>query len=105
MLFPTHRWFTAEMETLRIRNRLEFTDLADRQTQIAAHPANRIPLPVAAKSRPAGQPKVRAVIQRLQVLLRTLVPLPGKPFRKSAGAYVPLFQIRIHPKLLAPCPR
>ncbi len=179
VLFPTHRWFTAEMEALRIRNRLEFIDLADRIAQIAAHPATRVPLPVIAKPRPAGQPKVRAVIhagngltwsqitielagnqtirltapgqdgshsfpkrqqlgpehplgilmtlaaqgewrnpplsspdydrvskafQRLQSLLRTLVPLPGKPFRKSDGTFVPLFQIRIHPKLLAPCP-
>ena len=62
VLFPTHRWFTAEMEALRIRNRLEFIDLADRIAQIAAHPATRVPLPVIAKPRPAGQPKVRAVI-------------------------------------------
>ena len=165
------------MEALRIRNRLEFIDLADRLAQIEAHPATRVPLPVIAKPRAACQSKVRAVIhagngltwsqvtieltgnqtirltapgqdgshafpkrqqlgpehplgilmtlaakgewrnpplaspdyervskafQRLQTLLRTLVPLPGRPFRKSDGAFVPLFQIRIYPKLLAP---
>jgi hypothetical protein len=44
--------------------------------------------------------RVSKAFHRLQILLRTLVPLPGKPFHKSAGALVPLFQIRIHPKLL-----
>ena len=39
------------------------------------------------------------VFQRLQTLLRALVPLPGKPFQKSVGAFVPLFQARIHPRL------
>jgi hypothetical protein len=28
----------------------------------------------------------------------SLVPLPGKPFKKSSGAFVPLFQARIHTK-------
>ena len=56
------------MKALRIRNRLEFIDLAERLAQIEAHPATR-------------------------------VPLPGRPFRKSDGAFVPLFQIRIHAKL------
>ena len=46
--------------------------------------------------------RVSKAFQRLQTLLRTLVPLPGRPFRKSDGAFVPLFQIRIYPKLLAP---
>jgi hypothetical protein len=27
------------------------------------------------------------------------VPLPGKPFKKSGGAFVPLFQARIHARL------
>ena len=31
------------MEALRIRNRLEFIDLADRLAQIEAHPATRVP--------------------------------------------------------------
>jgi len=44
--------------------------------------------------------RVSKAFQRLQNLLRSLVPLPGKPFKKSAGAFVPIFQIRIHPKLL-----
>lgn len=43
--------------------------------------------------------RVSKAFQRLQFLLRALVPLPGKPFRKSARAYVPLFQTRIHAKL------
>ncbi len=174
VLFPTHGWFTADMEELRARNRLEFVDLAERLAQIEAQPAVRVPLPAITKPRGPAEPKVRAVIhagngltwsqvrieiagnqtiylkapgqegshtfpkrqqlgpehplgilmtlaakgewrnppssepdydrvskafQRLQSLLRTLVPLPGTPFRKSAGAFVPIFQIRIHPKL------
>lgn len=176
VLFPSSRWFTAEMETLRVRNRLEFVDLPERLARIDAQPTVRVPLPVIAKPRGSGEPKVRAAIhagngltwslvtieltgnqtirlaapgqdgshtfskrnqlgpehplgilmtlaakgewrnpavsspdydrvskafQRLQTLLRALVPLPGKPFRKSAGAFVPVFQIRIHPKLLS----
>jgi hypothetical protein len=27
------------------------------------------------------------------------VPLPGKPFQKSAGAFVPIFQVQIHSRL------
>jgi hypothetical protein len=174
VLFPTHRWFTAEMEALRIRNRLEFIDLADRLAQIEALPATRVPLPVIPKPRSPAEPKVRAVIhagngltwcqvtieltgnqsirltapgqdgshtfskrhqlgpehplgilmtlaakgewrnpplsspdydrvskafQRLRTLLRAMVPLPGKPFKKSSGAFVPIFQIRIHANL------
>jgi hypothetical protein len=49
VLFPSSRWFTAEMEELRTRNRLEFIDLATRLAQIEAQPAARIPLPVIAK--------------------------------------------------------
>jgi hypothetical protein len=162
------------MEAMRIRNRLEFVDLADRLAQIEAQPATRVPLPVVAKPRGPAEPKARAVIhagngltwsqvtielagnqtirltapgqdgchtfskrnqlgpehplgilmtlaangewrnpplsspdydrvskafQRLQNLLRALVPLPGKPFKKSSGAFVPIFNIRIHPNL------
>lgn len=43
---------------------------------------------------------ISKAFQRLQTLLSSLVPLPGKPFQKSAGAFVPIFQARIHPKLL-----
>jgi hypothetical protein len=43
--------------------------------------------------------RVSKAFQRLQNLLRVLVPLPGKPFKKSAGASVPLFHVRIHPAL------
>ncbi len=44
--------------------------------------------------------RVSKAFRRLQRLLRGLVPLPGKPFRRSDGAFVPLFQVRIHAKLL-----
>jgi hypothetical protein len=47
----------------------------------------------------ADYERVSKAFQRLQALLRALVPLPGKPFQKSGGAFVPLFQARIHPKL------
>jgi hypothetical protein len=40
--------------------------------------------------------RVSTAFQRLQTLLRALVQMPGKPFQKSAGAFVPIFQIRIH---------
>jgi hypothetical protein len=43
--------------------------------------------------------RVSKAFQQLQNLLRALVPLPGKPFKKSAGASVPLFHVRIHPAL------
>jgi hypothetical protein len=43
--------------------------------------------------------RVCKAFQRLQTLLRTLVPLPGKPFQKSAGAFVPIFQVQIHSRL------
>ncbi|MEY4245639.1 MAG: hypothetical protein RLZZ245_3224 [Verrucomicrobiota bacterium] len=174
VLFPTQRWFTKELEALRVRNRLEFVDLSERLAQIEAQPTARVPLPTVTKFRGPAEPKVRAVIhagngltwsqvtieitggqtihlrapgqdgsyafskrtqlgpehplgilmalaargewrnppssspdydrvskafQRLQTLLRTLVPLPAMPFQKSAGAFVPLFQARIHAKL------
>ena len=176
VLFPTSRWFTAEMEALRARNRLEFVDLVERLSLFEAQPAIRVPLPVIIKTRGPTEPKIRAVIhagngltwsqvlieiagnqtihlkapgqegrhsfskrnklgpehplgilmtlaakgewrnphgsspdydrvskafQRLQTLLRRLVPLPEKPFRKSDGAFVPVFQIRIHVKMLS----
>ena len=175
VLFPSSRWFTAEMEALRARNHLEFVDLTEHLTRIEARPGTRMPLPVINQPRGPAEPKVRAVIhaaygltwsqvrieiagnqtihlkapgqdgtysfskrtqlgpehplgilmtlaakgewrnppgsspdydrvtkafQRLQTFLRSLVPLPGKPFKKSAGAFVPIFQIQIHPKLL-----
>jgi hypothetical protein len=43
--------------------------------------------------------RVSKAFQRLQTLLRVLVPLPGKPFQKSAGAFVPIFQVQIHSRL------
>lgn len=170
VLFPTSRWLSAEMESLRARNHLEFVDLAERLTQIEAQLAARVPLPVIAKERKPSSSTVRAVIhagngltwsqvtieitgnhtihlkapgqegkhtfskrtqlsrehplgilmtlaaegewrnppssspdyervskalQRLQRLLRVLVPLPEEPFRRSSGAFFPVFQIRI----------
>ena len=38
--------------------------------------------------------------QRLQQLLCAHVPLPGKPFRRSRGGYVPLFQISLNATLV-----
>ena len=43
--------------------------------------------------------RVSKAFQRLQNLLCSLVPLPGKPFRKSAGAFIPIFQVQIHSRL------
>lgn len=61
-LFPTHRWFTKELEALRTQNRLEFVDLTQRLAQIEAQPTARIPLPTITKVRGTHEPKVRAVI-------------------------------------------
>jgi hypothetical protein len=47
----------------------------------------------------ADYERVSKAFQRLQALLRALVPLPEKPFQKSGGAFVPVFQARIHPNL------
>jgi hypothetical protein len=38
--------------------------------------------------------RVSKSFRRCQDLLRSLVPLPGKPFRKAAGTFAPLFQVR-----------
>jgi hypothetical protein len=51
---------------------------------------------------PSGRPdypRVSKSFQRLQDLLRTLVPLPGKPFRRTRGVFTPIFEIRLHPEL------
>ena len=42
--------------------------------------------------------RISRSFRRLQKLLATLVPLPGKPFRKSGGAFIPMFQARIETK-------
>ena len=44
---------------------------------------------------------VRKNFQRLESLLRALVPLPGKPFRNEAGKFIPHLQISLHPDLEA----
>jgi len=38
--------------------------------------------------------------QRLQQLLCALVPLPGKPFRRQGGAYMPLVHVRLNATLV-----
>jgi hypothetical protein len=44
--------------------------------------------------------RVSKAFQRLQHLLRALVPVPGKPFNKVEGGFIPVFQIKIHSNLL-----
>jgi hypothetical protein len=45
--------------------------------------------------------RVSRAFRRLRQLLQALVPLPGDPFSKLHGAFIPLFQIRLHPGLEA----
>lgn len=45
--------------------------------------------------------RVSKAFQRLQKLLRSLVPLPGKPFRRSDGASVPRFHLKVSARLFA----
>ena len=47
----------------------------------------------------AGYYRVSKAFLRLRQLLRSLVPLPGQPFKKVRGAYVPVFRINLHPDL------
>jgi hypothetical protein len=47
----------------------------------------------------ADYERVSKSFQRLQQLIRTLVPVPGKPFRPADGAFIPLFRVMIHTKL------
>jgi hypothetical protein len=174
VLFPSGRWFTEEMESLRGRNRLEFVDLTQRLAQIEDQPTLRVPLPTIIKPSHSDESGPRAVIhagngltwsqvtieipgnqtirltapgqegahsfpkrqqlgpehplgilmtlaakgewrnppisspdydrvskafQRLQTLLRALVPLPDRPLRKAHGAFVPVFHVKIHQDL------
>lgn len=176
VLFPTGRWFTAEIESLRDRNGLAFVNLSERLAQIEADPDSRVPLPAAGNRLSGRGPSVRALIhagngltwnqvrievsgskrillkapgqerefrfspniqvtadhalgmlmrlaadgewrnpplgsaeyervsrafRRLRQLLQSLVPLPGDPFKKHRGAFVPLFQVTLHPDLMA----
>jgi hypothetical protein len=48
----------------------------------------------------ADYERVSKAFHRLRSLLSQLVPLPGKPFKRSRGAFVPLFEIRVAQKLL-----
>lgn len=52
---------------------------------------------------PLASPEYECVsrsFRRFGALLQALVPLPGSPFRKHCGAYIPVFQIGIHRDLL-----
>jgi len=49
----------------------------------------------------ADYERVSKAFHRLRNLLSQLVSLPGKPFKRSRGAFVPLFEVGIHPRLLA----
>jgi hypothetical protein len=48
----------------------------------------------------ADHESVRKNFHRLEELLRALVPLPGKPFQRLRGAFIPVFQVSLHPDLL-----
>ena len=63
VLFPSGRWFTAEIETLRRRNGLTYVDLTDRMAQFEADPAAIMPLPATGMRKFSGGPNVRAVIR------------------------------------------
>jgi hypothetical protein len=43
----------------------------------------------------AGHNKVRKQFLRLERLLAALVPLPGSPFRRHRGRFVPVFQVAL----------
>ena len=43
--------------------------------------------------------RVSRAFRRLRQLLQALVPLPGDPFKKLCGAFIPLFQVSLHPGL------
>ncbi|MCX6880597.1 MAG: hypothetical protein NTW21_43345 [Verrucomicrobia bacterium] len=45
--------------------------------------------------------RVSREFRRLRQLLQSLVPLPGDPFKKLRGAFIPLFQVSLHPDLEA----
>jgi hypothetical protein len=40
--------------------------------------------------------RIGRALRCLRALLQALVPLPGSPFRKHRGAYLPVFQIGVH---------
>ena len=45
--------------------------------------------------------RVSRAFRRLRQLLQALVPLPGDPFKKLRGAFIPVFQVSLHPGLEA----
>jgi hypothetical protein len=63
VLLPTRRWFTADLESLGSRNRLEFVAIAEHLTHIEANPAAaRLPLPVIGRPSGPAEPKARAAL-------------------------------------------
>jgi hypothetical protein len=44
--------------------------------------------------------RISQAFRRLRILLAKLIPLPGKPFKRSSGAFVPVFQLRLHQDLI-----
>jgi hypothetical protein len=63
VLFPSGRWFSAEIETLRQRNGLTYVDLTERVAQFEADPAAIMPLPATGTRISNDGPTVRAVIR------------------------------------------
>jgi hypothetical protein len=61
--FPSGRWFSAEIETLRQQNGPTYADLTERVPQFEADPAAVMPLPATGIRKPSGGPTVRAVIR------------------------------------------
>ena len=43
--------------------------------------------------------RISKAFRRCQALLRALVPLPGKPFRKERAAHLPLFHVKLNTKI------
>lgn len=52
----------------------------------------------------ADHDKVRKQFLRLERLLAALVPLPGSPFRRHRGRFVPTFQVSLHADLASRAP-
>ena len=52
----------------------------------------------------AEHDKVRTQFRRLGRLLTDLVPLPGKPFRRHRGRFLPVFQVALHADLASRAP-
>jgi hypothetical protein len=62
-LFPSGRWLSAEIETLRQCNGFTYVDLTERMAQFEADPAAIMPLPATGMRKSSEGPNVRAVIR------------------------------------------